>query len=125
MATLGGMIGPSVAADAVSAAAARGLKPARMSEGIMIEPMPAASAVAEPDMPAMMTLATTTAWPSPPRTWPTSATENATSRAVIPHALRRFPARRNSGTAKSVNDSEMSPTGRWAITVGESPGLST
>ena len=61
MATLGGMIGPSVAADAVSAAAARGLKPARMSEGIMIEPMPAASAVAEPDMPAMMTLATTTA----------------------------------------------------------------
>ena len=34
MATLGGMIGPSVAADAVSAAAARGLKPARMSEGI-------------------------------------------------------------------------------------------
>ena len=61
-------MGPSVAADAVRAAAVRRLNPARISDGIMIEPIPAASAVADPDMPDMMTLDTTTAWPSPPRT---------------------------------------------------------
>ena len=125
MATLGGMMGPSVAADAVRAAAARGLNPARISEGIMIEPMPAASAVAEPDMPDMMTFDTTTACPRPPRTWPTRATEKATSRAVMPQAFSRFPASRNKGTARSVNDSEMSPTGRCAITVADISGLST
>jgi hypothetical protein len=56
---LGGMIGPMVAAEASRAALKLAPKPARRMAGMRMAPVPAASAVAEPDMPAMIMLLTT------------------------------------------------------------------
>ena len=61
--------------------------------GIMIEPIAAVSAVAEPDTPEKMAAETTETWASPPRRWPTSALANSTIRTVSPPALIRLPAR--------------------------------
>ncbi len=54
------MIGPMTAAEAVMAAAYwTGYLPSRVIMPMMMRPMPTASAIAEPDMPAKMMLATT------------------------------------------------------------------
>ena len=49
----------------------------------------------------MNMLVTMFACASPPRRWPISARENATSRSVMPATLISSPASTNSGTASS------------------------
>ncbi len=56
----GGMIGPMMAAEAVIAAAySMGYFPLRVIMPMMMRPMPTASAMADPDIPAKMMFATT------------------------------------------------------------------
>ena len=113
-------MGPIVEAEAVSAAVNAAAKPARRIAGIRIAPVPAASAVAEPDIPAMIMLLTTVTWPSPPLKCPTIACENRTSRSVIPPLFMSPPARRKSGSPSRVNESGALPI-FWASTVRLSP----
>jgi hypothetical protein len=97
------MIGPMMAADAVIAAAyATGYLPSRAIIPTMIRPMPTASAIAEPDMPAKMMLATTLTCPSPPRKRPTRTRQNLSSRSVRLPVFIRSAARMKSGTASST-----------------------
>jgi hypothetical protein len=99
----GGMIGPMMAADAVIAAAyATGYFPSRVIMPMMIRPMPTASAIAEPDMPAKMTLETTFTCPSPPRRRPTRTRQKRSSRSVRLPVFIRSAARMNKGTASST-----------------------
>jgi hypothetical protein len=65
-------------------------------------PNPAASAIAEPDIPEKMTLAMTHTWPSPPGTWPITALANRNIRLVMPPVFIRFPASMKKGIASSV-----------------------
>ena len=58
----GGMMGPMVAAAAVMAAAVSGLYPALRMARISIAPEPAASATAEPTIPAKIMLVRMLAW---------------------------------------------------------------
>jgi len=80
MGILGGMIGPIVAAAAVTAAAKPAPYPWRFMAGIRTEPVALASASAVPENPAMITFVTMTTYASPPRMWPTTAVAKATSR---------------------------------------------
>src|SRR5918993_424430 len=86
MMTEGGMIGPTMAEEAETAAAKAGSKPSRRIARISTVPSPAASAWATPDMPAKIRLATTFTCASPPRMCPTSAVAKATgiSSAIRP-----------------------------------------
>lgn len=52
-----------------------------------------ASAVDDPEMPANTMLATTAAWASPARRWPTSTRENSTGCWLMPPADISAPAR--------------------------------
>ena len=65
-------------------------------------PMPAASAIAEPDMPEKIRLATTLTWAKPPRSRPTSAREKCSSRSDTVPAFMKLAARMKSGTASST-----------------------
>jgi hypothetical protein len=65
-------------------------------------PRPAASAMAEPDMPEKITLAMTQTCPSPPDTWPTKAFANRNIRLVTPPVFIRLPARIKKGIASRV-----------------------
>ena len=112
---LGGIMGPMVEAEAVTAAEKRGEKPVRVMAGISTEPVPAASATAEPDMPAMIMLVTTTTCPRPPVRCPTKALASRTNRSVIPPLFIRAPARMKKGTASRGKESTPVTT-RWAIT---------
>ena len=67
-----------------------------------ILPLPAASAMAEPDMPAKMMLCTTFTWPSPPRKRPTSKLQKRSSRSVIVPAFISPAEKMNSGTASRM-----------------------
>ena len=68
---------------------------------MMILPMPAASATAEPDMPEKISEAMTLTWPSPPLKRPTVATQKPSSRSVMVPAFMMLAATMNSGTASS------------------------
>ena len=102
---LGGMIGPMVAAAAVTAAANAAGNPTRAMAGMSTDPVAAASATAEPDMPAMIMLTTMFTCASPPVIHPTRAVANRTIRAVMPPADINSPASMKSGTASSGNES--------------------
>ena len=65
-------------------------------------PLPAASAIAEPDMPAKMIDCTTLTWARPPRKRPTSASQKCSSRAVIEPEFMISAARMKSGTASRM-----------------------
>jgi len=69
---------------------------------MMILPIPAASATAEPDMPEKITLATTLTWPSPPRNRPTTAAQKPSSRSLIVPAFMIAAATMKSGTARMM-----------------------
>jgi hypothetical protein len=62
----------------------------------------AASATAEPEMPAKNTLVMMLTWPSPPRRRPTSAIDRSISARVTPARFMISPARMKSGIARSA-----------------------
>ncbi len=66
---------------------------------ISMAPVPAASARAEPLMPAKKTLTSTFTWPRPPRMWPTRALAKSTSRSVSLPLVMRSAARMKNGIA--------------------------
>ena len=71
---------------------------------ISTTPRPAASATAEPDMPAKIMLAMTLTWPSPPWIRPTQSWATPKIRCVIPPVFIRLPARMKNGTARRGNE---------------------
>ena len=91
-----------VAAEATMAAENFGLKPLSTIALYKIWPKPAASAMADPDIPEKITLAMTQTCPSPPGTWPTTALANRNIRLVTPPVFIRFPARIKNGIARRV-----------------------
>ena len=96
------MIGPMTDETAVSAAAKLGgYLPSRVISVCISLPEPAASASAEPDMPAKMMLCTTLTWARPPRKRPTSALQKRSSRSMMLPAFMNSAARMNSGIASS------------------------
>ena len=66
--------------------------------------MPAASAMADPDMPEKIRLATTLTWARPPRKRPTIARQKASSRSLTVPAFMKLAATMNSGTASSTKE---------------------
>ncbi len=68
----------------------------------MIEPIAAVSATAEPDMSAKMTLAPTSAMPSPPRIPPKMLVAKAASRVAIPLDDISVPVSIKSGIASRI-----------------------
>ena len=70
---LGGIRIPRVEEQAVMAPASSAEYPSFPMAGIIREPMAAASATADPEMPPKNMAATTLTWPSPPRMCPTRA----------------------------------------------------
>src|SRR5918998_717382 len=104
MGSEGGMIGPMVAEAAVRAAAA--------------------SATADPDIPAKMTEARMFAWQRPPRSQPTRAVANEKMRSVIPAEFMMLPIKMNKGAArigKELADCAIF----WGTMVEERPPRST
>ena len=88
---------------AVSAAAKLGgYLPSRVIIVCISLPVPAASAIAEPDMPAKMMLCTTLTWASPPRKRPTSASQKRSRRSVMLPMFMISAARMKSGTASRM-----------------------
>ena len=73
--------------------------------GIMREPIAAASAAPEPVIPAKNMLATMVMWASPPRRFPTKASDNSTSRRVIPPKDINCPASMKKGMARRGKES--------------------
>ena len=71
-------------------------------DGIRREPIPAASAVDDPDMPAKSMLTITFICPSPPGKCPTVARARLTKRSVMPAEFIKFAARRKKGTARRI-----------------------
>ena len=97
------MIGAMTEDAAVSAAAKLGVYfPSRVIMFCISRPEPAASAIAEPDMPAKMMLCTTFTCASPPRKRPTIASQKRSSRSVIVPLFMISAARMKSGTASSI-----------------------
>ena len=97
------MIGPITAVAAVSAAAKLGVYlPSAVISDCIILPVPAASAMAEPDMPAKMIDCRMLTKASPPRKRPTTALQNSSRRAVIDPMFINSAARMNSGTARMM-----------------------
>ena len=100
----GGMITPITEEQAVIATVKVAGKPSFFICGIRSEPMPAASAVEEPEMPAKNIETRTLMWPSPPGRWPTMVRARLMSRSVMPAAFIRLAASRKKGTASSTNE---------------------
>src|SRR3546814_16969131 len=99
----GGMIGPITAVAAVSAAAKLGAYlPSFVIMFCIILPVPAASAMAEPDMPAKMTLWRMLTWASPPRKRPTKASQKRSRRSVMEPMFHSSAARLNRGPARMM-----------------------
>jgi hypothetical protein len=69
---------------------------------MLMRPVAARSAIAEPDMPAKMMLCTMLMWPSPPRKRPTSMSQKRSSWSVILLTFISSAENRNSGTASST-----------------------
>jgi hypothetical protein len=99
----GGMIGAMTEDAAVSPAANAGVYfPSRVIMFCISRPEPAASAIAEPDIPAKITLCTTLTWASPPRKRPTIASQKRSSRSVMVPLFMISAARMKSGTASRI-----------------------
>ena len=101
---LGGMITPITEEHAVMATEKLESYPCFFIAGIISEPIPAASAVDEPEIPANSMLTTTLTCPSPPGKWPTDVRARFTSRSVMPAAFIRLAANRKNGTASRMNE---------------------
>ena len=85
------MMLPMVDEHAVTATV-KGLEyPDLTISGMITEPMPAVSAVLEPEMPANSMLATMLTWASPARTPPTRARASIMMRSVKPLELQSNP----------------------------------
>ena len=98
----GGMIGPMIDDTQVSAAAyAGGYLPSRVISDCISLPEAAASASAEPDMLAKMTLCTTLTCARPPRKRPTIALQKCSSLSMMLPVFMNSAARMNSGIASS------------------------
>ena len=69
---------------------------------MIIFPIPAASATAEPDIPEKIKEATTFTCPSPPLKRPTAATQKFNNLSVIVPAFIIFAATINNGTAMRI-----------------------
>ena len=96
------MIGPMTADTQVSAAAnAGGYLPSRVISDCISLPEAAASASAEPDMLAKMTLCRTLTCASPPRKRPTIALQKCSSLSMMLPEFMNSAARMNSGMASS------------------------
>src|SRR5688572_20534506 len=102
---LGGMMGPTTADEAVTAATkARSYLASSMAFTSMA-PMPATSATADPLMPEKIMLPTTLTWPRPPRTCPTRLSAKRKMRMVIWLVFRSSADRMKNGTAMSRKES--------------------
>ncbi len=73
--------------------------------GIVIEPIAAVSALAEPHTPEKNIVPKTTTIPKPPRTRPTSTNDMFTMRPAIPPCPIIVPAKIKRGIANSVKES--------------------
>ena len=105
MGMLGGMIGPMVDEDTVTAAANSFRYPWSVMALISTMPSPPASATADPDIPAKIMLARTLAWARPPRMGPTSARAKSKRRSVIPPSFIRRPVSMKNGIEISTKES--------------------
>ena len=101
---LGGMITPITEEQAVMATEKLVPYPCFFIAGIINEPIPAASAVDEPEIPANSMLTITLTCPNPPGKCPTDARASLTSRSVMPAAFIRFAASKKNGTASRMNE---------------------
>src|SRR5688572_19722475 len=98
---LGGMMLPSVADAAVSPAANPAGYPSRFIAGIMIEPMPSASADETPEIPAKIIDTVTLTCARPPRNQPTVARPKSMRRPEAPVSFIACATNRKNGTARS------------------------
>ncbi len=80
-------------------AAKRAVYPSLTIALISITPRPAASATADPDMPAKIMLPITLTCARPPRIRPTRRLATANIRSVVPPTFIRLPARMKNGIA--------------------------
>ena len=87
------MMGPSCRRTATTQTEKSEAYPSFFIAGIMIEPMAAVSAAADPDTPEKMVADTIDTCASPPRTCPTSALAKPTIFCVSPPSDMRLPAR--------------------------------
>jgi hypothetical protein len=97
--TLGGMIGPTVEDEAVTAAEKSASYPSSFIAGMRIAPMLAVSASAVPDIPAKIMEAATLARASPPRICPTMALE----KLMMRHEIPRHDESRDAEKDKGIN----------------------
>ncbi len=116
MSTLGGMMGPSSEALAMTPEANAGLYPSFFIMGMRKEPREAGSATARPTMAPMNRHVPTDTRASAPRTCPTTAfTQSVRSLRMLPLAMS-CPVRMKKGTASSANPF-MPWNIRWGIRV--------
>ncbi len=101
----GGTIGPTVAADAITALEKAGSKPRFSISGRSTVPVAAASASAEPEQPDMMKFAVTPTLARPPLACPTRLEAKSTMRRVTPVMFISSPAKMNSGMARRTKES--------------------
>ena len=102
---LGGMMGATIAALAFTATVNAFPYPSLIMAGIMMLPMAAQSATADPEIPPKKILVTMLVMASPPGNLPTTALANDSTRWVMPLAVIKFPAKRKKGMASSEKDS--------------------
>ena len=100
----GGMMTPITEEQAVIATANRVSYPSFCIAGIRILPMPAASAVDDPEIPAKSIDTATFTWPSPPGSQPVSTRASSIRRSVTLPEFIRFAARRKKGTASRMKE---------------------
>ena len=105
MGTLGGMIGPTVEAAAVIAAAKLIGYPSFFMPGIITAPIDAASATAVPEIPANNIDPATLVRPRPPRIQPTPALAKRMIRSVMPPPFIRLPAMMKPGIHNRTKES--------------------
>src|SRR5699024_7528858 len=100
----GGMIGPTVEDEAVTATEKPAPYPSLFIAGIRIPPILAVSAKAVPEIPPNPIDAPTLAKPSPPRTRPNKLLAKSINLLVIPPAFIKFPAKINPGIQSNTNE---------------------
>src|SRR5699024_462007 len=102
--TLGGIIGPTTDAEAVSTTLKSVLYPFCSIAGIIVEPIAAVSAAPEPDIPAIIILAKIFTCANPPLKCPTTDSAKFNKRIVIPALFIISPANIKNGMAINVKE---------------------
>ena len=100
----GGTIGPTVAAEAITALEKAGLKPRFFISGNKTVPVAAASANAEPEHPDIIKLAVTPTFAKPPLMCPTNVAANPTILRVTPVTFISSPAKMKRGMASKTKN---------------------